>query len=187
MPAIVPEANEGDEPVRPRSCGQNGLLCLIRVILPCKSSGKPESCRLTAKIRRGFEMSISVILVAEWRRIEVEASRIVIKHVIDFDRPTFKVWTLLGESCRGVHGSGKYSALAEGSLCPEIQGDCSALSGPTCCKSKTKSQEMAAISSQLKLAADRMYIQTKRRANLNVGSRLVGAFDFLPLFWHALW
>ena len=44
---------------------------------------------------------------------------------------------------------------------------------------------MAAIFSQLKLAIDRMYIKTERRANLNVGSRLVGAFDFLPLFWHA--
>ena len=106
MPATVPEANEGDEPVRPMSCGQNGLLSLIRVRLPCKSSGKPESCRLTAKIRRGFEMSISVVLVAEWQRIEVEAS-IVIKHVIGFDRPTSKDWPLLGESCRGVHGSGE--------------------------------------------------------------------------------
>jgi hypothetical protein len=123
----VPEANEGNEPVRPMSCGQNGLLSLIRVRLPCKSSGKPESCRLTAKIRRGFEISITVVLVAEWRRIEVEASRIVIKHVIDFDRPTFKAWPLLGESCRGVHGSGRYSTLTEGSLCLEIQGDCSAL------------------------------------------------------------
>lgn len=123
----MPEANEGNEPVRPMSCGQNGLLSLIRVRLPCKSSGKPESCRLTAKIRRGFEISITVVLVAEWRRIEVEASRIVIKHVIDFDRPTFKAWPLLGESCRGVHGSGKYSTLAEGSLCLEIQGDCIAL------------------------------------------------------------
>jgi len=83
-------------------------------------------------------------------------------------------------------GVGKYSALAEGSLCLEIQGDCSALYGPTCCKGKTKSQEMAAIFSQLKLATDRMYVQTERRGNLNVGSRLVGAFDFLPLFWHAL-
>ena len=172
--------------MRPKSCGQNGLLSLIKVRLPCKSSGKPESCRLTAKIRRGFEISISVVLVAAWRRIEVEASRIVIKHVIDFDRPTFIAWPLLGESCRGVHGSGKYVLLRKVASVWRFKETTVHYMDRLVVDAK-QSQEMADIFSQLKLAAVRIYIQIERRANLNVGSRLVGAFDFLPLFWHALW
>jgi len=52
-------------------------------MLPFKRSRRPELGRLTARIRRGCEISIFAVLVMKWGRFEVEILALRTRHVID--------------------------------------------------------------------------------------------------------